>query len=125
MKPSCTVNAVTCERRFEMVEAAMDRNCEILAHNYEQGELLWKHAHDIDAEREVISKTLAVYKKTIGRKAKGWLSSSLRGTTNTCSILAENGMDFYCDLMNDDQPYLVQTPQGSIVSVPYLSLIHI
>lgn len=117
--PACTVNAVTCERRYEMVEAAMARGCEIIAHNYEQGELLWKHAHDPAAEREVIKKTLEVYEKTIGRKAKGWLSSSLRGTVNTAQILAENGCSFYCDMMNDDQPYLLHTDAGPIVSTPY------
>ena len=119
VKPSCTVNAVTCERRFEMVEAALSRNCEIIAHNYEQGELLTQFAHDKDGERKVIEQTLGVFEKHVGRKSKGWLSSSLRGTTNTADILVENGCEFYCDLMNDDQPYMVQTDSGAIVSVPY------
>nr|MBX2846753.1 hypothetical protein [Acidiferrobacterales bacterium] len=57
--------------------------------------------------------------KTMGKPARGWLSSSLRGTLNTCDIIAENGLSFYCDLMNDDQPYLVETKSGSIVSIPY------
>lgn len=118
-KPSCTVNAVTCERRFEMVEAAIKRNCEIIAHNYEQGELLWKHAHDRAAERDVIERTLAVFKEKIGRPSAGWLSSSLRGTVNTAEILVQNGCKFYCDIMNDDQPFLIHTDSGSIVSTPY------
>jgi len=119
IKPSCTVNAVTCERRFEMVEAALSRDCEIIAHNLEQGELLTKFAHDKDAERKVITQTLSTFEKHIGRKSKGWLSSSLRGTTNTAELLVEQGCEFYCDLMNDDQPYLIKTNQGAIVSVPY------
>lgn len=50
---------------------------------------------------------------------KGWLSSSLRGTQNTAGILAKHGLEFYCDAMNDDQPYLIATDHGDIVSVPY------
>lgn len=119
VKPSCTVNAATCLRRQAMVQAAMDRGCEILAHNYEQGELLTRFAHDRERERERIAATLKVYEQTVGRKAKGWLSSSLRGTLNTADILAEHGLLFYCDLLNDDQPYLIETAQGPIVSVPY------
>ncbi|MCG8443663.1 MAG: hypothetical protein MI723_17810 [Caulobacterales bacterium] len=119
VKPSCTVNAVTCQRRFDMVEAALERGCELVAHNFEQGELLWKHAHDMDAERRVIETTLRIYEETIGRKAKGWLSSSLRGTTNTAEILVENGCTYYCDIMNDEQPYLIHTNKGAIVSTPY------
>ena len=117
--PACTVNAATCLRRRPMVDAAVQRGCEILAHNYEQGELLTDYAGDPAREREVILKTLAVYEETIGRKARGWLSSSLRGTLETPEILAEYGCSFYCDLMNDDQPYLLRTRQGSLVAVPY------
>lgn len=117
--PGCTVNAATCLHRRAMVDAALQRGCEILAHNYEQGELLTTFAGDPAREREVIHKTLTVYEQTVGRKARGWLSSSLRGTLETAEILAEYGCSFYCDLMNDDQPYLLRTRQGSLVSVPY------
>lgn len=63
--------------------------------------------------------SLAKYEAETGRKAKGWLSSSLRGTLQTADILAQAGCTFYCDIMNDDQPYLLRTPNGPIVSVPY------
>ena len=119
VKPSCTTNAVTAERRAAMLEAALDRGCEIVAHNYEQGELLTDYAHETEKERDVVLRTLAAYEKAVGRKAKGWLSSSLRGTLNTAGILAGEGCTFYCDIMNDDQPYLIQTENGPIVSVPY------
>ena len=52
-------------------------------------------------------------------RRKGWLSSSLRGTPQTPAILAEAGCSFYCDLMNDDQPYMLGTDAGPIVSIPY------
>ena len=64
-------------------------------------------------------RTLAKYEAETGRKALGWLSSSLRGTLQTADILAEQGCLFYCDIMNDDQPYLLNTPSGPIVSIPY------
>lgn len=124
VKPSCTTNAVTALRRKPMLDAAIRRGCEILAHNYEQGELLTNFAKDPKKERDVIERTLKVYEQAVGRKAKGWLSSSLRGTLNTADILAEHGLIFYCDLMNDDQPYLVQTPHGPIVSTPYTNEIN-
>jgi allantoinase len=117
--PGVTINAVTALRRRAMLDAALQRGCEILAHNYEQGELLTDYAHDPRTEREVIARTLAVYEQAVGRKAKGWLSSSLRGTLNTADILAEHGLSFYCDLMNDDQPYLIRTTGQPIVAIPY------
>jgi len=119
VKPSCTTNAVTFERRKAMIDAAVERDCEILAHNYEQGELLTDYAHDVETERDIILRTLKTYEKHLGRKAKGWLSSSLRGTLNTASILAGEGCTFYCDIMNDDQPFIINTDNGPICGVPY------
>ena len=116
---SCTTNAVTFERRREMCDAVLERGWELLAHNWEQGELLTGFAHDRAKEREVVLRTLDQFEKYTGRKSKGWLSSSLRGTLQTADILAEYGCTFYCDIMNDDQPYLLRTPNGPIVSTPY------
>jgi allantoinase len=118
-KASCTANAVTFERRRAMTDAVLERGWELLAHNWEQGELLTSFAHDPEREREIVLRTLDLYEKYTGRKAKGWLSSSLRGTLQTADMLAEYGCTFYCDIMNDDQPSLLRTPHGPIVSVPY------
>ncbi|PPR79782.1 MAG: hypothetical protein CFH01_00184 [Alphaproteobacteria bacterium MarineAlpha2_Bin1] len=116
---SCTINAVTALERPQMVEYAVKKGWEIVAHNYEQGELLVNYMFDETKEKEVIKKTLDVYEKVVGKKAKGWLSSSLRGTLKTADIIAKEGLIFYCDLMNDDQPYLIETSTEPIVSTPY------
>lgn len=117
--PACTVNAKTCLERTPMVQAALDRGCELIAHNYEQGELLTNFHDDPQAEESVIEKTLSVFQATTGRPAAGWLSSSLRGTLSTAGILAKHGLKFYCDAMNDDQPYMIDTEHGDLVSIPY------
>lgn len=116
---SCTTNAVTFERHNAMVQACLDRGWELLAHNYEQGELLTDFAFEPEKELDVIDRTIEIYKANTGRAPLGWLSSSLRGTLNTASILAQRGFLFYCDIMNDDQPYIINTDAGDIVSVPY------
>ena len=118
-KASCTTNAVTFERRRAMTDAVLERGWELLAHNWEQGELLTDYAHEPAKERELVLRTLDAFEKHVGRKAKGWLSSSLRSTMQTADILAEYGCTFYCDQLNDDQPYLIRTPSGPIVSTPY------
>ena len=119
VRASCTTNAVTFERRREMTDAVIKRGWELLPHNWEQGELLTNFHADPVKEREVVLRTLQRFEQETGRKAKGWLSSSLRGTLQTADILAEQGALFYCDIMNDDQPYLLRTPSGPIVSIPY------
>jgi allantoinase len=119
---SCTMNGKMAIERKPVIEAALERGWEIIPHNYVQTELLTDHMFDEKAEREVIRRTLDIYEQVCGKKAKGWLSSSLRTTLNTIDILAEEGLIFTTDLLNDDQPYLVQTRSGKpMVSVSYTS----
>jgi peptidoglycan/xylan/chitin deacetylase (PgdA/CDA1 family) len=122
VQTSCTMNAKMALERRPVVDAAIERGWEIVAHNYVQAELLTDYMFDEAAERDVIRKTLDIYEQACGKKAKGWLSSSLRSTLNTIDILAEEGLIFITDLLNDDQPYLVQTRSGKpMVSISYTS----
>jgi peptidoglycan/xylan/chitin deacetylase (PgdA/CDA1 family) len=119
---SCTMNAKMGLERREVVQHAIGRGWELVAHNYVQTDLLSNYQFDIEAERRVIRETLRVYEEVVGRKARGWLSSSLRSTPNTADILAEEGLSFLTDLLNDDQPYLIRTECGRpLVSIPYTS----
>ena len=123
-KAGCTTNAVTFERRKAMVDACLERGWELIAHNYEQGELLTDFHDNIAAERDIIRRSIDIYERHVGRRPKVWLSSSLRGTLNTPSILVEEGFKAYCDIMNDDQPYMIRTDAGLIVATPYSNVIN-
>lgn len=116
---SCTMNAKMGLERRAVIDAVNERNWELVAHNYEQGDLMTNYQFDKNAEKELIVKALDVYKQVVGRPARGWLSSSLRSTTQTADILTELGLSFICDYMNDDQPYMITTPAGNIVCTPY------
>ena len=116
---SCTMNAKMGIERRQVIDAVNGRGWELVAHNYVQTDLLTNYTFEPDNEREIILETLRVYEEVVGRPARGWLSSSLRCTANTPEILAEQGLIFTTDFMNDDQPYLIQTDHGPIVSVPY------
>ncbi|EAQ02223.1 polysaccharide deacetylase family protein [Pseudooceanicola batsensis HTCC2597] len=122
VQASCTMNAKMAVERRAVVDAAKERGWEIVPHNYVQDELLTDYMFDETKERDVIRRTLDIYEQTVGKPAKGWLSSSLRSTLNTIDILAEEGLYFITDLLNDDQPYMVRTRSGNpMVSVSYTS----
>ena len=119
---SCTMNAKMGLERRAVIDHAVKKGYEIVPHNYEQTELLTDFQDNEEEERRIIRNTLDVYRKIVGREPKGWLSSSLRCTPLTADIIAEEGLTFTCDLLNDDQPYLVHTRSGkNIVSIPYTS----
>ncbi len=117
---SCTMNAKLALERRQIIDHAVARNWEIVAHNYVQTQPLADYQFDIEAERRIIRDTLKVYEDVVGKPARGWLSTSLRSTPNTPDLVAEEGLIFWNDFMNDDQPYLIHTKSGKpLVSVPY------
>jgi len=116
---SCTMNARMATDRQRVIDAVRERGWELVPHNWAQNDILTYYAHDAGAERDVIRRTLDVYEEAVGRPARGWLSSSLRPTARTADILAEFGCIFFCDLLNDDQPYLLRTATTPLVCVPY------
>lgn len=116
---SCTMNAKMGLERRAVVDAANERGWELVAHNYVQTDLLTNHFDDPETERGIVLETLRVYEEVVGRPAKGWLSSSLRCNASTVETIAGQGLIYTNDFMNDDQPYLIHTDSGPIVSVPY------
>lgn len=119
VKPSCTANGIMMVERRRIVDAVNERGWELVAHNWAQNDLLTYYAASPDAERAVIKRTLDKFQEVVGRPAKAWLSSAIRGTPHTPAFLKEFGLIAYCDYLNDDQPYLIKTVHGPIVCVPY------
>jgi peptidoglycan/xylan/chitin deacetylase (PgdA/CDA1 family) len=116
---SCTVNGILCQERPEIVTAASERGWEMIAHNWIQTENLTEMRDDPAREKDVIARTVDAIEKTTGTRPRGWLSSSLRCTVNTPDIVKELGLIYHCDFMNDEQPYLMKTKHGPLVSIPY------
>jgi len=117
--PSCTMNGLVAVERRRIVDAVNERGWELVPHNWAQNDLLTYYASEPAAERALIRRTLDVYEEAVGRPAKAWLSSAIRGTRHTPAFLKEFGLIAYCDYLNDDQPYLIATPHGPIVAIPY------
>jgi peptidoglycan/xylan/chitin deacetylase (PgdA/CDA1 family) len=70
-------------------------------------------------QRKAIRQALELLEKFTGKRPKGWLGPGLTETWDTPDILAEEGYEYVCDWVLDDQPVVLKTRGGSIVSVPY------
>ena len=116
---SCTMNARMATDRRAVIDAVNERGWELVPHNWAQNDILTDYAYRPDEERDVVQRTLKVFEEVVGRSAKGWLSSSLRPTQRTPELLAEHGCNFFCDFLNDDQPYMLRTANGPLVCIPY------
>ena len=97
-----------------IARAALERGWEFMGHGYGQ-----KNMQKVPDEQEDIAKTTAVIRDFTGRRPRGWLGPGLTETWDTPDILAEEGYEYVCDWVLDDQPVLLKTRTGTIVSVPY------
>lgn len=93
------------------------RNWEFMCHGLYNTHYLWnmppgdERQFILDCQRRMIDAT--------GSPMRGWFSPACSHTENTADLLAEFGIDYYCDLYHDDQPFPVRTSTGSLISIPY------
>jgi allantoinase len=94
--------------------AARERRWEFIGHGFGQ-----KNMQKVPDERADIKKTTAAIKEFTGRAPRGWLGPGLTETWNTPDILAEEGYEYVCDWVLDDQPVILKTTTRPLVSIPY------
>jgi allantoinase len=97
-----------------IVEAAIERHWEFMGHGFTQ-----RNMQKVENEREDIRKTTEVILKATAKRPRGWLGPGLTETWETPDILVEEGYEYVCDWVLDDQPVWLKTRTRPIVNVPY------
>jgi peptidoglycan/xylan/chitin deacetylase (PgdA/CDA1 family) len=85
-----------------------------MAHCYEQIPI-----QKIADQPAMIAKTIEVIQKFSGMKPQGWLGPGRSETFATLDYVKEAGFRWFGDWVLDDEPQLVKTKHGPLVSVPY------
>jgi peptidoglycan/xylan/chitin deacetylase (PgdA/CDA1 family) len=109
------INGSAIESYKPIAQSALDRKWEFIGHGFTQ-----KNMQKVDDEALDIRKTTEAIKAFTGKAPRGWLGPGLTETWNTPDILQEQGYDYVCDWVLDDQPVALKTRSGGeIVNVPY------
>ena len=102
-------------RRYEPIaRAALERRWEFIGHGFTQ-----QNMQKVGDERAAIRKTATAIRDFAGRPARGWLGPGLTETWETPDLLIEEGFDYVCDWVLDDQPVRLKTRTRPIVNLPY------
>lgn len=102
-------------RSYEAISrAALDRGWEFMGHGYTQ-----RNMQKVANEREDIARTTQAIAEFTGKRPRGWLGPGLTETWETPDLLVEDGYDYVCDWVLDDQPVVLKTRGKPIVNVPY------
>ena len=84
-----------------------------------QQESLTCYMQKVADERDDIRKTVQAIKQFTGKAPRGWLGPGLTETWETPDLLVEEGFDYVCDWVLDDQPVVLNTRSKPIVNIPY------
>ena len=109
-----SINAAVCEHYPQLAQSCLERGWELMGHGYIQQVL-----HQEPDERAAIRKTIRVIREFSGGAPRGWMGPGLAETWHTPDILAEEGIEYVADWVNDDQPYDLQVAAGRLVAIPY------
>jgi peptidoglycan/xylan/chitin deacetylase (PgdA/CDA1 family) len=70
-------------------------------------------------EAQTIENALRMVRRVTGQPVKGWLSPANGESPRTLDLLADAGIRYVCDWVNDELPYPVRTKHGHIHAMPY------
>jgi peptidoglycan/xylan/chitin deacetylase (PgdA/CDA1 family) len=108
------INGSAIQAYEPVARAALERGWEFIGHGFGQ-----KNMQKVPDEREDIATTSKVIREFTGRAPRGWLGPGLTETWDTPDLLAEEGYEYICDWVLDDQPVMLKTRSRPLVSVPY------
>lgn len=112
------VNGRALERYPYLLQALAARSGdEIAAHGWDMD-----HPHyggqAGEEECELVNRTLSALSAAAGRAVHGWVSPGRSESMATPDLLAEAGVRWFGDWVNDDMPYVFRTSSGPLTAMP-------
>jgi peptidoglycan/xylan/chitin deacetylase (PgdA/CDA1 family) len=114
LKATFAINGSVCTSYPRVAEAGLKAGWEFMGHGHIQ-----RPMHHLEDQKQQIAAALDAIKAFTGKKPRGWESPGLTETYDTIDWLAEAGIEYVADWVLDDQPCMIRTAHGPMVSVPY------
>jgi len=113
-RATLSINADVVDRYPRVAEAARARDWEFMGHSYVQMPI-----HQVADQRATIHRSLDRLQVFTGKRPVGWLGPGLTETLETPDLLAEAGVRYVGDWVYDDEPTVIGTAHGPLVTLPY------
>ena len=114
VRPTLSINARVCEDYPRVAREAKEQGWEFMGHAYEQGPI-----HKETDQKAMIARSMNVIENFTGKRPVGWLGPGLTETHETPELLAEAGVKYIGDWVYDDEPTVIRTTRGPLVTLPY------
>lgn len=117
IKPTIAMNTRLAERVPYLVDKIKERGDEVICHGYHMDALHYG-GQDEAAEAELVKRSVEGLRELTGQAVRGWLSPAKNESPITPELLAANGIEYFCDWVNDDMPYAFRTDKGELTAMP-------
>lgn len=112
--PTLSINARVCLDYERVAHEAREQNWEFMGHSYDQIPI-----HKVEDQAGMIARSMDVLEKFSGKRPVGWLGPGLTQTYDTPELLAGAGVKYIGDWVYDDEPTVIKTAKGPLVTLPY------
>lgn len=117
IRGTAALNADVCAHYPRIIEAGNELGWEWMAHGSNNSVV--HSAQEEAEEQKLIRDALDAIERGTGRRPRGWLSPALTETARTPDLLAEAGIEYVANWVNDEQPYPMRVRSGRLHSIPY------
>ncbi|WNC72226.1 polysaccharide deacetylase family protein [Thalassotalea psychrophila] len=117
IKATFAMNTELAEQNPYLLDVINKRGDEIICHGWNMDSLHFG-GQNIDEEAKLVSESVNRLRELSGQPIRGWLSPAKNQSDNTPELLKQNGIEFHCDWVNDDMPYVFKTDNGDMWSMP-------
>jgi allantoinase len=114
IRPTVSINARVCEDYPRVAGEAREQGWEFMGHAYDQGPI-----HKVEDQRAMIFRSCDIIEKFTGKRPVGWLGPGLTQTLDTPENLVDAGIKYIGDWVYDDEPTVIHTAKGPLVTLPY------
>ena len=114
IRPTLSINARVCDDYERVAAACRDSGWEFMGHAWEQMPI-----HKVEDQRGMIARCMDRLQAFTGTRPVGWLGPGLTQTEETPENLAEAGVKYIGDWVYDDEPTVIATDKGPLVTLPY------
>lgn len=113
-----TVFASACLAEYApaTLKALIEEGHEVAAHGYSQH--IIPALLDPEEESKDVARCVEMLAEATGSRPLGWLSPRGTPSRDTARIVAEQGIEWFGDTFDEDEPYRLSTPAGVIVAIP-------
>jgi len=117
VRGTVALNSDVCREYPRIIEEGRKLKWEWMGHGTTNSILL--NAQPEAEERALVKECVSTITRSVGVAPRGWLSPALSETVRTLDILAEHGIEYVGNWVNDEQPYPMRVKKGTMFAMPY------